>query len=191
MIYTLSGKVSLISHNFLVIEAHGIGFRVFCPHGFLVKLKEGDGLKIFTFLQVKENNWDLYGFEDKAQLSVFELLNLVNGVGPKSALAIMNTSSPKDILAAIKEGRADLLVQVAGVGRKLADRIILELRNKVAAGGAETVSRMESDQDLIEVLVGLGYPRDRVRAVVGKVEAEGGLEQRVKLALKILSRKEK
>ncbi len=190
MIYSLTGKVSLVTPNFVVVDVVGIGFKVFCLGRVLAQTQVGDSIRFLTHLYLKEERLEFYGFTEAEELSLFGLLNLVNGVGPRSALAIMNVARSEEVLAAIKEERADLLSRAAGVGSKLAERIILELKNKVEAeGAARTVSGMESSQDLLEALVGLGYRRDQVRSAISKIGGNGSLEERLKSALKILSGK--
>jgi Holliday junction DNA helicase RuvA len=140
---------------------------------------------------VKEDALDLYGFVSQEELDFFELLISVSGVGPKSALAILDVGPLGELAAAIKEGRPDLLTRAAGVGRKIAERVILELRSKVTSvtSGA-VVEKMQTDSDLVEALTGLGYRRDEARAALGKVDAAvTGTEDRLKAALRILSTK--
>ena len=192
MIYSLSGKISFIKQGFVVIDVGGVGFKVSCPQRIISRLKEGDSLKLFTHFYLKEDKVDLYGFLDQEELSVFDFLNLVNGVGPKSAMAIMNASGPKDILAAIRSGRADLLAQAVGVGKKLADRIILELKSRVGVSGDPAdVIGMETSNEAVDILMGLGYRRDQVKAAVSKLDTSLKIEEKIKAALKILSGKVK
>ena len=134
---------------------------------------------------------DLYGFSTEPELDLFEQLISVSGVGPKSALSIMDISDLQGLIAAIQEGRPDLLTQASGIGRKTAERIILDLRNKVATTGANaSVRRMDADSDLIETLVNLGYRREQAKVALEKVDKEtSGLEDRLKAAFKILSGK--
>ena len=190
MIYSLTGKVSLIGSNFLVVNVGGVGFKVTCSPIILARLKIGETLTFFTHFQLKEDKVELYGFLSEEELSIFSLLNLVNGVGPKSAMAIMNTARPKDILAAIKMNKSDLLVQAGGVGKKLADRIVLELKNKISEIGvpADTLG-LETDVELMEVLVSLGYRKEQVRQIISNLDSSLKLEGKIKAALKILSGK--
>ncbi|MEK7180831.1 MAG: Holliday junction branch migration protein RuvA [Patescibacteria group bacterium] len=192
MIYSLAGKISFIKQGFVVVDVGGIGFKVSCPQRIISQLKEGDQVRLFTHFYLKEDKVDLYGFLDQEELSVFDFLNLVNGVGPKSAMAIMNASGPKDILAAIRSGRADLLAQSVGIGKKLADRIVLELKSRVGVSGdSADVIGMESNNEVVDILLGLGYRRDQVRLAVSKLDTSLKIEDKVKEALKILSGKAK
>lgn len=190
MIYSLKGKLIYIENDFIVVEAMGIGFQVFFMKNSIATLELGSQVELFCYLHLKEGGIELYGFKTQKEMSLFKLLNSVSGVGPKSALAIMGVAKTSDLLAAIKEGRSDLLVQASGIGSKVAQRIILELKNKVEVDQSdEVVLRMQSDQDLIEALVGLGYKKEEVKSILSNMSGGGTLEERLKLALKNLSHK--
>src|SRR3989344_3739469 len=192
MIYSLRGNLILKGLGFFIIEVSGIGFRVFSSQSDVSKLPPiGEEISVFCRAYVKEDEIDLYGFLDLKELRVFELLNSVNGVGPKSALAVINVAKLDELLSAIKENRPDVLSRASGIGKKTAERITLELRDKVQASeSAETVKKMEGDNDIVEVLVGLGYNKDQVKRALSAVAREiTSLEERLKLALKILSNK--
>jgi len=179
--------------DFFVLDVQGIGFKVFSSQTGISKLSLiGDRASVFCRMYVKENEVSLYGFLNVQELQVFELLNSVNGVGPRSALAIMNVAKLDELLSAIKENRPDVLSRASGVGKKTAERITLELRDKVqAAGSAEMVKKMEGDSDIVEILMGLGYGKDQVKRALIKVSSEiADLEGRLKSALKILSNRE-
>lgn len=188
MIFSLSGTLTHRDQQFAVIEVGGVGLKVFMSARSLGGFTAGESVKVFSHLHVREDALDLYGFLTSAELQFFELLISVSGVGPRSALAIIDIAPLKDLSAAIKEGRPDLLTRASGVGRKTAERIIVELRNRVDSEESEAlVRRMEGDSDLLEALMGLGYRRDQVKAAIGKIESTvSGLEARLKAALKIL-----
>lgn len=191
MIYRISGIVAEKGSNFAVIDFGGVGFKVFSDQRTLKSLAPGERAELFSFLHVKEDALDLYGFRTAAQRSFFELLISVSGVGPKSALAVFEVGEIKEIAAAIHEGRPDLLTRAPGIGRKIAERIILELRSKVQSAAPEAVvQKMESDTDIEEALVGLGYRRDEARQALKKVDAKVvKLEDRLKAAMKVLAGK--
>jgi len=170
------------------VELAGLGFKIFVAARTLGRLR-GESAEFFTHLHVKEDALDLYGFLSRAELKFFEQLISISGVGPKSALSIMDVAEIEKIIAAIQEGRPDLLTEASGIGRKTAERIIVELRGKVAAtGSGEIVKTMESDADILETLVSLGYKKDAARAALEKLEkGVRGAEARIKAALKILS----
>ena len=194
MIYSVSGKLAIKEDGFVVVEVSGLGLRLYASKqtiGALPAAGIGSEVKFFSHLNVKEDALDLYGFITQEELGFFELLISVSGVGPKSALAILDVGPLGELAAAIKEGRPDLLTRAAGVGRKIAERVILELRAKVqSASSGAVVEKMQTDSDLVEALTSLGYRRDEARAALGKVEANvTGTEDRLKAALRILSTK--
>ncbi len=147
--------------------------------------------KLFTHFQVREDGMDLYGFTSEEERGYFELLISVSGVGPKSALSILDVASMGELAAAIKEGRPDLLTRASGIGTKIAERIIIDLRGKVQSlSSGAMVEKMEADADLVEALSNLGYRREEARAALNKVGSEVvGVEDRLKAALKILGKR--
>ncbi len=191
MIYSLEGTLVQKKETFAVCDVHGIGYKVSAPARVLTALPTlGSTVSFFCHLVIREDAHELYGFLAEGDLVFFEKLLTVNGVGPKSALAIMALSEPRELAAAINEGRADVFMRAAGVGRKTAERVVLELRGKLPSlGSEESVHRMEGDMDVEEALVGLGYlPGDAKRAV-GSIPRElTGVEARLKAALKVIKK---
>ncbi|MBI2623134.1 MAG: Holliday junction branch migration protein RuvA [Candidatus Liptonbacteria bacterium] len=194
MLHTLEGTLTLKADRFAVVDVGGVGFKVNLHGHALGKLpRAGTRVKFFTNLHVREDALELYGFLAEEELALFELLISVSGVGPKSALAVLDVAERKEVEAAIKENRPDLLTRASGVGRKTAERIILELKGKVSARGAgATVGKMETDADLIEALTGMGYGREEARDALAKGgAAEKDLSARLKETLRILSARHK
>jgi Holliday junction DNA helicase RuvA len=192
MLYTISGRLAAKRERFAVVEVGGLGLRVFMnPRGIGRLPAPGSDVKLFSHLYVREDMFELYGFLTAEERSLFEALNSVAGVGPKSALSVLEIAELPELSAAIKEGRPDLLTRASGIGRKTAERIILELKGKVEAEASEAaVARMESDADIVETLSGLGYRKEEARAALEKVgEGVSGLEARLKAALKVLANK--
>ncbi|HUZ92536.1 MAG TPA: Holliday junction branch migration protein RuvA [Candidatus Paceibacterota bacterium] len=192
MIHSVSGKLAQKGANFAVVETGGLGLKVFAGARSLERLRAiGGEVKLFCHLHVREDALDLFGFSDEEELNFFELLISVSGVGPKSALSIMDVAELKNLSAAIKEGRPDLLTRASGVGRKTAERIILDLKTKVSSEKSGfVVGAMQADADLVETLTGLGYRREEARAALAKVDEKIlNLEERLKAALKILGGK--
>ena len=192
MVHSVSGKITSKSDRFLVIETGGFGLKVATNARNLKDAGQvGGSAKFFTHLQMREDGLDLYGFLSEAELAFFEMLISVSGVGPKSALSIMDVANLDELSAAIKEGRPDLLTRASGIGTKTAERIIVELRAKVHSVRAElVVEKMEGDADIVEALTNLGYRREEARAAVAKVDAKiRGTEERLKAALAILGKK--
>lgn len=192
MIYSLSGRLSLKRERFVVVESGGVGFKVAVSSAALDRLPAvGSPVNLFCHLRVKEDALELYGFLSEEELDFFELLNGVSGVGPKSALSVLALDKVENLEAAIAEGKSELLTRVSGIGRKTAERIILDLKDKMARSrSAELVGKMESDLDLEEALAGLGYRRFAVKEAIKKIPKEaGGMESRLREALKILGSK--
>jgi Holliday junction DNA helicase RuvA len=172
MIYSLSGVISLKGKGFAVVEAAGVGYKVTCPLSVLSRLPQvGGEVKLLTHHHVREDASDLYGFLTDAELSLFESLISISGVGPKSAMGIMGVAQTADLIAAINEGRVDLLTKASGVGKKTAERVVLELKGKLTfTDNAGKISAMEGDLELEETLIGLGYSRAQAKAAIGKLD---------------------
>ena len=133
MIYSIYGTLALKKENYAVVEAGGIGFKIFMPKSIVANLPDaGASVKIFSYLNVKQDGMDLYGFLSPKELELFERLISVSGVGPKSALGIMGVAAADQIAAAINEGKSELLTRVSGVGKKTAERVVLELKGKLS-----------------------------------------------------------
>lgn len=190
MIARLSGKIILKDLKSCIVETAGIGFRVSLTGRSLKAMpSEAADVTLFIHTHIKEDGAELYGFLNEDELSFFELLISVSGVGPKSALSILEVSDLESLSAAIKEGRPDLLTKASGVGRKTAERLIVELKEKmVIKGSGKLVKGMDSDADILESLTNLGYRREEVRNALQKIPKEVTvLEARLKAALSILS----
>lgn len=187
MIYSLQGNLIARKDSFVVLNVNGVCYKVFTSKKTFENLPAlQQPLQIFSHLNVKEDALELYGFLNEGDLAFFEKLISVNGIGPKTALGVMGLAEVERLAAAINEGKADLLTRAAGVGKKTAERIILELRGKLASlSSGETIRSMESDLDIEEALVGLGYSQSQARvAIVGVDINIKGLENRLKAALK-------
>jgi Holliday junction DNA helicase RuvA len=194
MIYSVSGKLALKESNFAVVEVGGVGLKLFVSKQTIEALPAvGTGVTFYCHLHVREDALDLFGFTSPDELDFFEMLISVSGVGPKSALSILDTAPLGELSAAIKEGRPDLLTRAAGIGRKTAERVIVELRSKVQSSkSGAVVEKMQTDSDLVEALTSLGYHRDQARAALGKVdESVVGTEARLRAALAVLANKQK
>jgi Holliday junction DNA helicase RuvA len=193
MIHSASGKLALKAERFVVIEVGGLGLRV-ATNERTIKALPAAGtaeVKMLTHLHMREDALDLYGFLTEKDLAFFEMLISVSGVGPKSALAVMDVAPQEELSAAIKEGRPDLMTRASGIGRKTAERIIVELRSKVQSSKSGfVVEKMDSDADIIEALMNLGYRREEARAALAKVDPKvHDMEPRLKAALALLNKK--
>jgi Holliday junction DNA helicase RuvA len=189
MLHYLIGKLIQKRENYFILEMGGVGLRIFCSVNTLKKLPAiGGEVKVFTHMNIKEDAWDIYGFSDQNELDFFTKLISVNGVGPKTALNILNVDTPERLMAAINEGRVDLLTKASGIGKKTSERVVVELRGKFATIGSEGLTGlMESDSDIVDVLCNLGYTKEQSRQAISKVDTKiKSIEDRIKAALKIL-----
>lgn len=194
MIYSVEGKLALKESGFAVVTTGGVGIKLFASRLTIEGLPAvGADIKFFCHLHVREDALDLFGFTSPDELQFFEMLISVSGVGPRSALAILDTGPLSELSAAIKENRPDLLTRAPGIGRKTAERVIVELKTKVqSAKSGAVVEKMQTDSDLVEALMGLGYRRDEARAALGKVDEKmTGTEERLRAALAMLANKQK
>ena len=187
MIARLSWILKSKQVGLIIVVVGGIGLLLSLSEGSLAGLPpEGSPCTIFTHLHVREDALQLYGFLDSFELEVFESLISVSGIGPRSALSIMGVASVRDLAAAINEGKVELLTSASGVGKKTAERVILELKGKLpTASSAEAVTRMSADQELEETLISLGYSKGDARAAIAKIPKEVvGFKERLREALK-------
>jgi len=189
MIALVEGKIELKTERFVILKENGLGYKIFCGSNTLEKLSsEQDKIKLFTHLYSRENVQDLYGFLTFAELEFFEMLISVSGIGPKAALAVLSIASLKDLKASIASGQVSLLTKVSGIGKKTAERVILELGSKILVPGRE-VSKLVADDETVEALVSLGYQQRQAREALKQVSPKvKGTANRLKEALKILGR---
>jgi Holliday junction DNA helicase RuvA len=197
VIASVEGKVGAVAADSLVIEVGGIGYRVFAAPAILADAQPGRVLKLHTFHLVREDQQALYGFRSVEELGFFTLLLTVNGVGPKVALAIVGSRPTPDLQLAIMAQDQAVLVSIPGIGKKLAERIIFELKEKVAAAGvaagAGSVSGIGgAESEVVAALQALGYSlaeaREASRVALADATIGGSLEDRVKAALRSLAR---
>ena len=194
MIASLEGIVASVSTTDLVLEVGGIGYRVHAGPSTLASIHVGERVKLHTHHLVREDSQALYGFRTTEDLAFFELITTVSGVGPKVGLAIVSSRPVEDLELAILQGDDAVLTSVSGVGKRLAARIVLELREKVTAGGSAAAASGEagSEGEVLGALEALGYnPREAREAARGAIAALGpgaSLEERVKEALRGMRR---
>jgi Holliday junction DNA helicase RuvA len=190
MFYSIEGILVKKSDKFIVIENQGLGFRIFVSQETNAKLpKLGETTKLFLHHHVREDAMDLYGFLQKEEMELFEMLISVSGIGPKSALGLIGLSSVENLKTAIISGKADFLHRAPGIGQKTAERIILELKSKLTEEGGDG-SKLESDMELEDALVDLGYDKSVSRQAIKKIpEGIVDSEKRLKEALKLLGKK--
>lgn len=192
MIYSLNGKITDMHERFLVLECNGIGYRIFSHKRTINTFHGGEeNIKFFCFHYVREDQEELFGFLDELTLSFFELLFSVQGVGPKTALGILDLDTVPNIMAAILERRVDLLSSAPGIGKKTAERIMIELQNKIKLPEASMRTKgMDINREAEEALVELGYRRDAIRQALEKIGSDAHtVEEKLKAALRELGRK--
>ena len=192
MIAHLSGTVLFAGDRFVVIETSGVGYKVRVATDTLQALRKIADKKasLWIYTSVREDALDLYGFQNQTELEFFEMLISVSGIGPKGALGILNVAPVDHLKEAIAMGDTAALTKVSGIGSKSAQKIILELRDKLGGHESETGSTMLGDErDAIEGLVALGYAERSAREALKKVSADiKGTGARIKNALKQLGK---
>ncbi len=199
MIASVEGLVGAIAVDSLVVEVGGIGYRVFVSPAVIASAAPGSKIKLHTYHLVRDDLQALYGFRSAEELGFFNLLLSVTGVGPKVALAITGSRPVADLQLAIIEGDQAMLTAIPGIGKRLAERVIFELKEKVAAAGISAsvgAIGVTGDNEVVAALQALGYSlgeaRDAARAALGSGGAAGvvgaTLEERVKAALRTLLR---
>lgn len=188
MIGSLTGVVRGSVRGSIIVDVQGVGYRVSLTADALTRLVDGEHVSLWTYLAVRENALDLYGFPDKADLQWFELLLTVSGVGPKSALAILNAVDTTSLGRAISQNDAASLARAHGVGKKTAEKVVLELREKVGTV-EKTDTSVGSDGEVVDALIGLGYSQKEARDAVHALPRElSRTEDRIREAIKIASR---
>ncbi len=196
MYYYVYGTVAEITPNLAVIDCGGIGYACATTNYTLAQLKRGEKAKLFTYLHVREDIFDLYGFSTQSELSSFKMLLGVSGVGPKAALAILSSTTPDQLALSIVTGDEKALTCAPGIGKKIAQRIILELKDKLAkeqsafdaSGASAAVSatvRSDKASEAAAALAVLGYSPQDVRTALKGIDAEAlPLEEIIRQALK-------
>lgn len=189
MIAHITGKIIDINERFVIIEANGIGYKVFVSAEALSSLHVGVQASLYTYLAVREDALDLYGFTTADQQHFFEMLLSVSGIGPKSALSILAITAIDTLKKAIATGDTGYLTKVSGIGRKTAEKIIIELRDKLKAHIDDTNTNLRGDHDAIDALKALGYSQNEARDALKDVPVEMTINEKIKEALKRLSGK--
>ena len=198
MFYYVSGTVAEIGPNLAVIDCGGVGYACATTNYTISRLKKGERAKLFTYLHVREEIFELFGFSSQQELSSFKMLIGVSGVGPKAALAILSSTTPNNLALSIVTGDEKALTAAPGIGKKSAQRIILELKDKlakeqtsfssdgpvpvIAAGGASKAGEASA------ALAVLGYGTPEIAAALKGVDMEQPLEEIIRQALKKMVR---
>lgn len=200
MFYSLTGKIVFVDASSVAIECGGVAFRVFTSLHTLQKIARiGDTATVYTYLSVREDALELYGFSEQTELDHFKMLLDVSGVGAKVAIAILSTFTPEDLSFSIASGDAKRITSAPGVGPKLAQRIVLELKDKMSKLVPDKVSSGSFAQNVIadgagnkseavSALIMLGYSQTEAAAAVSTLDPSEPVETLIKQALRYLMR---
>jgi Holliday junction DNA helicase RuvA len=187
MIGKLEGTISHKDGRFLIVNVGGVGYKVFVGLDTLQSAVPEEKISLWTYLAVRENALDLYGFIDKESLNFFEMLIDIPGIGPKSAMSILSVAGLETLKSAVTSNDHAYLTKLSGIGKRTAEKIVLELKDKLGAGPEGAGTTLKDESDAIDALKSLGYREREAREALKKVPREiSGTSQKVKEALKIL-----
>lgn len=189
MIGFLKGKIEILQRPFALIDASGVGYKVLVSESVYKKLTTGENIKIFTYTYVREDALDLFGFLELEDLTLFENLITVSGIGPKTALNIFSFGERKDIIEAIIKGDVSFFTSVPRLGTKNAQKIIIELKNKMGSDQIIDLSGKDFAQnaEVIEALKGFGFTVAESQKALREIKGENlSLDQKIKMALKLI-----
>lgn len=200
MLYNIRGKLTVSDVNFIVVECGGVGFKCFTTLNTVKNIgRIGDEVNVFTYLSVREDAMDLYGFATLDELNAFKLLISVSGIGPKAAAAILSELAPDRLAVCIASGDAKAITRAQGVGKKTAERVVLELKDKmgsIAVGDASdvvssvaSVGESSNSAEAVEALVALGYSQSDAAVVVGSMDKSLSVDEMIRNGLKQLAKK--
>lgn len=190
MIAKIKGKIEYRKDKFVVVDVNGIGYKVHLTTYALGKIAGIEDVDFFVYTAIREDAMDLFGFLTMEELDMFELLISISGIGPKAGLGILSIATPNTIKTAILNEDSSILTKVSGIGKKTAERVILELRNKVGAMTEGEKDETVSDADAIEALMSMGYSTAEARDALKMVPKDiVDIGQRVSGALRNLGKK--
>ena len=193
MISFLEGTIELKAEKFVVVNVGGVGYKVFSNPEILTKIPEkGEVVKFWTHQYVREDSVELYGFVHFAELELFETLISISGIGPKGALGVLGVAPVDTLKRAIASGDTSYLTRVSGIGKKTAEKIVLELKDKMLGKGISSLHapELKEEADALDALVQLGYSQREAREALSHVPKEiTGTERRLKEVLKMLGKK--
>lgn len=199
MLYNIKGTLTVTDVNYIVVECGGVGFKCYTTLNTIKSIGTvGSEVNVYTHLAVREDAMDLYAFSTLNELDAFKLLITVSGIGPKAAVAILSELTPDKLALCIASGDAKSITKAQGVGKKTAERVVLELKDKmgnIAIGeGASVVSSVSTVADssnsaeAVEALVALGYSQSDAAVIVGSMDKSMPVDDMIRLALKQLAR---
>lgn len=199
MISRLTGNIAHTDIKYVVIDVNGVGYKVFINSDIFTKIakvgkddRNKNPITLWTYLAVRENALDLYGFLSLAELNFFELLITISGIGPKTAMGILNAASVHSIETAVQTGDTTHLTKISGIGKKVAEKIVMELKDKVGtviASSPEQEQTMKNDADALEALKSLGYSQNEARDALKKIDKKvKKTNDKIREALKVLGK---
>ncbi len=190
MIGSIKGILILKTDKYILVEANGVGYKIAVSPDNLFKLEKNKEIFLFIHTHVREDAFDLYGFTTIQELNFFEMLLNVSGIGPRSALAILGIATIDTLKRAISTGDVSYLTKISGIGKKTAEKIVIELRDKLKehADTENSGANLREELDALEALKSLGYSQNEARDALKEV-GEGNTNTRIKQALKILANK--
>lgn len=190
MIAYLEGKAELIREGWIIVNVGGVGYKVSVGAAFVNKIHVEESVKVYTYTQVREDILALYGFESMDELDLFELLISVSGIGPKAAMAILSSASPDKVRASIVNQDPTLLSSVSGVGKKTAEKVVVELKNKVGATASFFDATGGKAEEVYEALLQLGFKTNEAREAIAALPSDCvGAEKQLKYCLGQMNRK--
>ena len=178
------GKVVEIYSNYIVIDNNGIGYLVYVPNPYSYILN--NEYKVYLYTHIKEDEHLLYGFKEREEKELFLKLISVKGLGPKMALPILATGSIEGIADAIENNNLSYLKKFPKIGEKVAKQMVLDLKGKLNVINTGIFEKADYSNELMDVLLGLGYKQGDIKKVISKVDANSSLESQIKEALKLL-----
>ena len=190
MITYLKGKIFKKDNKAIILIVNNMGYKVFLNKKQLENIKIDKEKSYYIYTNVKEDILDLYGFNKKGDLDFFEKLISVSGVGPKSALNILSLTNLNNLKHAIVSGKPSLLQQVSGIGKKTAERLVVELKEKIIIDFSEQTPIIEDNKQLIEALISLGYKEKEIREAISQLKnKKNDLGEKIKEALILINKK--
>ena len=192
MISYIKGKIIFKSESFIIVSTGNVGYKIFIMSD---SSEIGEEVELFTYLNVREDVLALYGFLEYKELELFEYLVSISGIGPKAGMGILSLADPETIKVAIAKGDSSILTRVSGIGKKTAERVVLELRNKFSNIESDDVLQEKSKEindhtDTIEALVSLGYSSSQAKKALASIPEEiKDVSERIRLSLKELGKR--
>lgn len=188
MIGSIQGKITLIKDRFVIVEANNIGYKVYVSPETILETQKKSEVLLWIHTHIREDAFDLYGFLAYEELEFFEMLINVSGIGPKGALTILGVASINTLKKAIQTGDIAYLTKISGIGKKTAEKMLIELRDKISKDTIST-GNLKHELDALEALKALGYSQSEAREALKNISPEADTNTKIREALKILGGK--